>query len=62
MITSTLALALAVLPVAFGAEYNVQVGAGGKLVYDPEYISAQPGDVVNFILCVASPFLWNSTH
>lgn len=49
MITSTLALALFALPVALGAEYNVQVGAGGKLVYDPEYVSAQPGDVINFI-------------
>lgn len=53
MIASTLALALAALPVAFGAEYNVQVGAGGNLVYDPEYVSAQPGDTINFILCAA---------
>lgn len=53
MIASTLALALAALPVAFGVQYNVQVGAGGNLAYDPEYVSAQPGDVINFILCVA---------
>ena len=53
MIASTLALALATLPIAFGAEYNVQVGAGGNLAYDPEYVSAQPGDTINFTLCAA---------
>jgi plastocyanin len=49
-ITSTLALALAALPVSLAATYNVQVGAGGNLVYDPEYVSAQPGDIINFTL------------
>lgn len=53
MIASTLALALAALPIAFGAEYSVQVGPGGRIAYDPEYVSAQPGDTINFILCVA---------
>ncbi|KAK0193211.1 hypothetical protein F5146DRAFT_1101386 [Armillaria mellea] len=33
----------------YGSTYNVTVGANGKLAYDPEYVCAEPGDVVNFI-------------
>jgi len=40
---------LATLPVALGASINVQVGAGGKLAYDPEFVNANPGDIINFI-------------
>jgi len=52
MFTPALGLALASLPFALGATFNVQVGAGGKLAYDPEFITANPGDQVNFVLCV----------
>lgn len=45
-------LALAALPVVLGATFQVQVGAGGALAYDPPFVNANPGDVVQFILCV----------
>jgi hypothetical protein len=47
----TALLAAMALPAVF-AQYtwNVTVGAGGKLAYDPPFITgAWPGDVVNFI-------------
>lgn len=46
----TLGFALAALPVAFAATYDVSVGAGGKIAYDPEYVTAAVGDIVNFVL------------
>ncbi|KIK00142.1 hypothetical protein K443DRAFT_679414 [Laccaria amethystina LaAM-08-1] len=49
MYRHTLGLALASLPVALAATYNVEVGAGGQLAYDPPYITASAGDTVNFI-------------
>jgi len=45
----TLGFALAALPVAFAATYDVSVGAGGKIAYDPEYVTAAVGDIVNFV-------------
>ncbi|KAG7444601.1 Cupredoxin [Guyanagaster necrorhizus] len=33
----------------YGSTYNVTVGANGKFAYDPEYVYAAPGDVINFI-------------
>ncbi|KAF9482841.1 hypothetical protein BDN70DRAFT_828397 [Pholiota conissans] len=49
MVSSSFSLLLVALPAVLGATFNVQVGAGGNLVYDPEFITANPGDVVNFI-------------
>ncbi|PBK62267.1 Cupredoxin [Armillaria solidipes] len=50
MISSLFALALLPAVLAtYGSTYNVTVGANGKLAYDPEYVYAEPGDVVNFI-------------
>ncbi|TFK63702.1 hypothetical protein BDN72DRAFT_847335 [Pluteus cervinus] len=46
--STKLAFALTAIPAVFAATYNVQVGPNGKLVYDPEYVVAAPGDVVNF--------------
>lgn len=46
-------LGLCILPFAAAATWNthqVSVGPNGKLVYDPEYVYAKPGDVVKFVL------------
>ncbi|KDR70703.1 hypothetical protein GALMADRAFT_29503, partial [Galerina marginata CBS 339.88] len=48
MISSTIGFALAALPLVLGATLDVQVGAGGQLVFDPEFVTANPGDIVNF--------------
>ncbi|EDR15651.1 uncharacterized protein LACBIDRAFT_300781 [Laccaria bicolor S238N-H82] len=48
MFATVLSLGLAVLPFVSAAVHDIQVGAGGKLVYSPEAISAQPGDQVVF--------------
>jgi plastocyanin len=48
MFASTLSLGLALLPFVSAAIHDVQVGASGKLLYDPEAIAAQPGDQVIF--------------
>lgn len=49
--TSKLAFVLsAALPAVYAATYDVQVGPGGKFVYEPEWVVAAPGDTVNFIL------------
>lgn len=45
-------LALTALPYALGAMIQVQVGAGGNLAFDPPFVKANPGDVIDFILCV----------
>jgi plastocyanin len=43
-------LVLFALPAAvFGAVFNVTVGAGGSLAYNPSNITAAAGDVVNFM-------------
>jgi plastocyanin len=47
---ATLGFALAALPAAFAATYDVSVGAGGVLAYDPQYVTAAVGDTVNFVL------------
>ncbi|KAF8175566.1 Cupredoxin [Pholiota molesta] len=49
MISSPLNLLLVALPTVLGATFDVQVGAGGQLAYNPEFITANPGDIVNFI-------------
>jgi len=51
MLTTTLVLAFASLAFA-QSTLNVQVGAGGKLVYDPPFVSANAGDIINFTLYV----------
>ncbi|GLB36278.1 hypothetical protein LshimejAT787_0305660 [Lyophyllum shimeji] len=49
MIFAPLSLGLVLLPFVSAAVHDVQVGgAGGKLEYSPEAISAQPGDQVVF--------------
>jgi len=45
---ASLSLSLALLPFVSAAIHDVQVGAAGKLLYDPEAIAAQPGDQVVF--------------
>ncbi|KAL0947356.1 hypothetical protein HGRIS_013473 [Hohenbuehelia grisea] len=45
----TTALLLAGLPSALAVTYNVTVGANGRNAFDPEYVAAEAGDVVNFI-------------
>ena len=49
MISSALFLLGAVAPLSLAATYEVQVGPGGEFVYNPPYITAHAGDVVNFI-------------
>lgn len=46
----TIALVLAAASTALGATFNVTVGADGQLAYNPEFIMASAGDLVNFIL------------
>lgn len=49
MLFLSTALAFAAIPVAvLGAVHTVTVGAGGKLAYDPNNITAAVGDQVNF--------------
>lgn len=50
MHSAALGLSLALLPTVFAATYVVSVGADGKFAYDPQYITAHSGDIVNFIL------------
>ncbi|KAJ8521926.1 hypothetical protein ONZ45_g1428 [Pleurotus djamor] len=47
--SKALAFALSVLPAALAVTYDVSVGAGGELAYNPQYVNAVPGDVVNFV-------------
>lgn len=49
---STLALALISIPLAFSATIEVAVGPNGNLVYQPESVTAQAGDIINFTLYV----------
>jgi len=48
--SSVLSLALLGLPTALGAVWNVTVAPAGKLVYEPEWVNAAPGDFVQFTL------------
>ncbi|KAF8873890.1 Cupredoxin [Infundibulicybe gibba] len=41
-------LALVSLPSAFATTFDVQVGPNGQFVYQPEFVKAAVGDVVNF--------------
>ncbi len=50
MISSSLSLLVVAVPVVLGATIDVQVGANGLLAYDPEFVSANAGDIINFIL------------
>lgn len=45
----TTAVVLSVLPIVRGAEHQVVVGGPGIIKYDPQFINADPGDVVTFI-------------
>ncbi|KAH6892807.1 Cupredoxin [Coprinopsis sp. MPI-PUGE-AT-0042] len=49
MISTALFLLGAAVPLSFAATYDVQVGPGGRFVYEPAYIQAQAGDTVNFV-------------
>ncbi|KAF8152585.1 Cupredoxin [Crassisporium funariophilum] len=51
MLTLALRLAaLAALPLVLSQNIiDVQVGAGGNIAYDPEFVTAHPGDIINFI-------------
>lgn len=54
MFTSTLALSIAALiPIAFGAILDVNVGPNGQFVYEPPSVHAMPGDIVRFHLFVS---------
>jgi len=46
----TVGFILTTLPATLAAVYDVAVGAGGKLTYDPQYVNAAVGDTVNFVL------------
>jgi plastocyanin len=51
MVSSLLLSGVLALPAVFAAQIDVQVGSpDGQLVYQPEYVSAAAGDVVNFVL------------
>lgn len=39
----------AALPAALAASIDVSVGAGGKLAFDPQFVTAEADDVVNFV-------------
>lgn len=54
--TSTFCFVLAALPVVLSATYDVSVGAGGNLAFDPPYVTAAAGDTVNFVLYVDRGF------
>ncbi|KAF9466673.1 hypothetical protein BDZ94DRAFT_1157529 [Collybia nuda] len=49
MLPFALSFVFAALPVAFSATHDVSVGAGGKLAFDPQFVTATPGDVINFV-------------
>ncbi|KAG5651999.1 hypothetical protein H0H81_006651 [Sphagnurus paluster] len=49
MYAFTLGLLLVTVPGVLSATYDVAVGAGGNLAFDPQYVTAYPGDVVNFV-------------
>jgi len=50
MLASPLGLVLVYLPFAFAITHDVSVGANGALRYDPQYVNAAVGDIVNFVL------------
>ena len=56
MMLFTLAFSALLPPVIFATYtvHQVNVGANGKLEYEPDYVNAHPGDVVRFNLLVTS--------
>ncbi|KAL0948374.1 hypothetical protein HGRIS_010956 [Hohenbuehelia grisea] len=44
-----LALTLSLIPFASAATFDVSVGAGGELAYNPQFVHAAVGDVINFV-------------
>jgi len=48
MFASTLISALAALPLALAVTHDVTVGAAGMLEYNPSFITAMQGDIVQF--------------
>jgi plastocyanin len=48
MFAASLSMGLALMPFVSAAIHNIQVGAAGKLLYEPEAIGAAPGDQVVF--------------
>lgn len=58
MFTTTLALAFACLPVAFGqTTYNVEVAQNGQLAFNPQFVNAKQGDIINLTLYVPFHYL-----
>lgn len=49
MMNAAIRFALTALPVALAATFDVSVGAGGNLTYNPPFLNAAVGDVVNFV-------------
>ncbi|KAG6917641.1 hypothetical protein DXG01_001748 [Tephrocybe rancida] len=49
MSSPSLKLLLCILPVTFAATFDVSVGAAGNFKYDPQFVTAAPGDIVNFV-------------
>jgi len=50
MLTTTLALAFACLPAAFGqTTYNVEVAQNGQLAFNPQFVNAKQGDIINLM-------------
>lgn len=63
MITTSIVALSAFASVASATMWNVSVGAGGALRYNPENISGVAiGDIVRFTLCVWSLYLWALRH
>lgn len=54
----TTVFGFAALPIAFAATHDVSVGAGGLFAYDPQFVTAAAGDVINFVLSVFV-FFWS---
>jgi len=50
---ASLTAAFSSLSTVLATNFDVAVGPGGNLVFYPEYVTAQPGDTVNFVLCVS---------
>ncbi|KAK7442526.1 hypothetical protein VKT23_016124 [Stygiomarasmius scandens] len=46
---ASLTAALSSLSAVLATNFDVAVGPGGNLVFYPEYVTAQPGDTVNFV-------------
>ncbi|EAU81583.2 hypothetical protein CC1G_02599 [Coprinopsis cinerea okayama7 len=56
MYPAAVALAVAaIVPSAVAVTYDVQVGPGGQFIYDPPYVHAEYGDIINFVFVPVAP-------